>query len=458
MKTMIRTGLAALALSVASPPLLGQSALPPDSVIHAILRDRVAADDAVGIVVGLLDERGRRFVSRGLSKKEGKPLDSRTVFEIGSITKVFTGLALADMAGRGEVRLDDPVGRHLPPTVRVPTRGGREITLADLATHSSGLPRLPSNMAPSSPANPYADYTEQQLYDFLGGHELRRDIGAQYEYSNLGVGLLGHVLARVARTSYEDLVVRRIAGPLKMPDTRITLSPSMRSRAASGHDANGDSTSMWDLPTLAGAGGLRSTAEDMLSFLGAQLDPPAPLADAIRLTHARRFEAPQQRLGIGLGWHIIKPGDADIIWHNGGTGGFHSFVGFSPSRRVAVVVLTNSTRNIDDIGFHLLDARMPLQKPPAARTEVALDSTVLDRYVGEYELAPTFRIAVTREGNALFGQATGQPRFRLFAESETKFFLKVVDAQITFEREPGGRVTGLILHQNGGNVPGKKMR
>lgn len=101
---------------------------------------------------------------------------------------------------------------------------------------------------------------------------------------------------------------------------------------------------------------------------------------------------------------------------------------------------------------------MPLQKPPAARTEVALDSTVLERYVGEYELAPTFRIAVTREGNALFGQATGQPRFRLFAESETKFFLKVVDAQITFEREPDGRVTGLILHQNGGNVPGKKTR
>jgi CubicO group peptidase (beta-lactamase class C family) len=381
------------------------------------------------------------------------------VFEIGSITKVFTTAILADMVARGQVRLDDPVAQLLPATVKVPSRNGRRITLLDLATQSSGLPRLPTNFAPRDSANPYADYGDQQLYEFLSGYELPRDPGATYEYSNLGMGLLGHALARKAKMSYEQLVTRRVLGPLGMKETAIALSPALKARLVPGHGDTGQVVANWDLATLAGAGALRSTARDMLTFLAANLDSSrGPLARALHDAHVSRHAAGSPNMTIGLAWHILaSPGGRSIVWHNGGTGGYRSFIGFDAARGVGVVLLTNSSIGADDIGFHLLDASLPLRPPPAPRTEVAVDSTILGRYVGEYELAPTFHIAVTREGNGLFVQATGQPKFPIFAESDSAFFLKVVDAQITFTRDSTGTVTGLVLHQNGQHAPGRRL-
>ena len=437
-----------LALIVAAAPVraAGQ-ALPPDSTVRRILTERLSATPFRGIVVGLLDADGhRRVVAVGV------PADR--VFEIGSITKTFTASILATMTADGSVRLDDPVAKYLPATVRVPARNGRQITLLDLATQSSGLPRLPTNMVPRDSTNPYADYTVEQMYAFLSSYELPREVGETYEYSNLGVGLLGHALALKAGTSYEELVRRRILAPLGMRETAITLTPALRARLAPGHDAEGHVVPNWDLPTLAGAGALRSTVADMLTFLAANLDSSAnPLARALRQTHLSRRSAGSATMTIGLAWHILaRPGGPSIVWHNGGTGGYRSFAGFDEVRRVGVVVLTNANIGADDIGFHLLDDGLALQVPPRARTEVAVDSLVLDRYVGEYELAPTFHIVVTREGATLFIQATAQPRFPIFAESESDFFLKVVDAQITFSRD------GLVLHQNGQNLPGRKIR
>jgi CubicO group peptidase (beta-lactamase class C family) len=209
----------------------------------------------------------------------------------------------------------------------------------------------------------------------------------------------------------------------------------------------------WDLPTLAGAGALRSTALDMLTYLAANLDTTAtPLARAMRETHTPRRDA-GRNMQIGLAWHIMSRPSGNIVWHNGGTGGYRSYVGFDPVRRLGVVLLSNvGNATIDDLGFHLLDETFPLQAPPQRRTEIALDSLVLARYVGDYEVAPTFRITVTREGAQLFAQATGQSRFAIYAESDSTFFLKVVDAQITF------RADGLVLHQNGQHLPGRKVQ
>jgi len=443
---MRRLRLLLLALAVAATlPLqrpAGAQSLPPDSTVQRILNERLKSSPFRGIAVGLLDADGsRRVVAVGV------PADR--VFEIGSITKTFTASILAGMVADGSVRLDDPVAKYLPASVRVPARNGRQITLVDLATQSSGLPRMPANMAPRDSSNPYADYTVEQMYAFLSSYELPRDPGATYEYSNLGVGLLGHALALKAGTSYEELVRRRVLGPLGMRETAITLSPALRARVASGHDAEGHVVPSWDLPTLAGAGALRSTAQDMLKFLAANLDTAGPF----RLAHVSRHAAGNATMSIGLAWHILaRPGGASITWHNGGTGGYRSFIGFDAARRVGVVVLTNANIGADDIGFHLLDGSMPLQAPPKIRTAIAVDTTVLDRYVGEYELVPTFHIVVTREGPGLFIQATGQPKFPIYAESESEFFLKVVDAQITFSRD------GLILHQNGQNLPGRRIR
>ena len=164
-------------------------------------------------MVGVIEPQGRRVVAYGsLNQGDPRPLNGDTIFEIGSVTKVFTSLLLADMVQRGEVALADPVAKYLPADVKVPERGGRVITLVDLSTHTSGLPRMPSNFHPKDPANPYADYTVEQLYQFLSSYQLTRDIGSQFEYSNLGGGLLGQALARRAGMDYEALVRSRIAG------------------------------------------------------------------------------------------------------------------------------------------------------------------------------------------------------------------------------------------------------
>jgi CubicO group peptidase (beta-lactamase class C family) len=430
------------------------SQMPSDSEIRQLLVDRIDRDhQSVGIVVGVIDSSGRRIVSYGsLDKGDKRPLDGDTMFEIGSITKVFTSLLLADMVQRGEVALTDPVAKYLPPTVKMPERNGRQITLADLATHTSGLPRLPSNLKPKDPANPYADYTVDQLYQFLSGYTLTRDIGSQYEYSNLGGGLLGHVLARRAGMDYETLVRTRICDPLGMKSTGIALSADEKARFAAGHNQSLDTVAYWDLPTLAGAGALRSDANDMLTFVAANLGyVKSPLAPAMTAMLATRRPTGMPGLEIGLGWHILTKDGYEIVWHNGGTGGFRTFIGFDLKNRRGVVALSNTstTAGVDDIGRHLLDANLPLVKPAKEHKQVAVDPKLFDGYIGRYELAPNFILTITREGTQLFGQATGQPKFELFPESERDYFLKVVDAQITFETDEHGKATGLVLHQGG---------
>ena len=436
----------ALAIALQQP-----QALASDSAVRAFLVPRATAfpdsgKHGTGIVVGLLDPSGaRRVISVGV--------DSAAVFEIGSITKVFTTSILEDMVERGEVKLDDPVAKFLPRSVRLPVRGERQITLLDLATQSSGLPRMPANFSPRDPLNPYADYSVQQMYEFLSGYQLTRDIGAEYEYSNLGMGLLGHALALKAGMSYEELVRRRLLTPLGMSQTAITLTLAMRAKLAPGHNTEGTTVPNWDLPTLAGAGALRSTAGDMLTFLKANIDSTAtPFSRTLKHTQAARRGTNNPALTIGLGWHILARPAGNVVWHNGGTGGYRTFIGFDAARRVGVVVLSNRDASVDDIGFHLLDETYPLQPIPPRRMEVAVDSLVLMRYVGTYELAPSFQVAVTREAARLFVQATGQPRFPIYAESDSTFFLRVVDAQITFSP------TGLVLHQNGRDLPGRKLQ
>ncbi|HYC59303.1 MAG TPA: serine hydrolase [Thermoanaerobaculia bacterium] len=427
-----------------------------DAAIKKILADRIdARKQGVAIVVGVIEPSGRRVVAHGtLSTDDKRVPNGDTLFEIGSTTKVFTALLLADAVQRGEVKLDDPISKYLPQDVKVPERG-RAITLRDLATHTSGLPRLPANMAPKDANNPYADYTEKQLYEFLSTYELPRDAGATYEYSNLGAGLLGHVIARRAGVDYEALVRKRIATPLAMKSTAITLTDALKKRLAPGHTMQRVRTNNWDLAALAGAGGLRSTVNDLLTLLGATMRyTTSPLTPAMTSLLASRQPAAPAGTEIGLGWHITKtPSGGEIVWHNGGTGGYRAWMGFDPKTRTGVVVLANmfTGEGVDDIGRHLLDPSLRLLEAPKEREEIAVDEKVLESYVGVYQLAPNFTLTVTRDGKQLHMQATGQPKFALFASSETEFFLKVVDAQVTFETD------ALVLHQNGADMPAKRV-
>ncbi|MYA09406.1 MAG: serine hydrolase [Holophagales bacterium] len=427
------------------------ASVPDDEAIRRILVERIDEQKrSVGIVVGVVEPGGRRVVAHGqLATANPTEVDGNTVFEIGSITKAFTAILLADLAGEGVLELQTPVQRLLGPDVTVPTRNGAEITLLHLTTHGSGLPRMPDNFRPADGANPYADYTVAQLYEFLASHELGRDIGEAVEYSNLGTGLLGHALALSQETDYETLVSERLLKPLGMSDTSITLSPSQRERLAIGHSVQLRPVANWDLPTLAGAGALRSTVNDMLTFAEANLGVrESPLREEMAETHRSRrdFSAPGMR--IGLGWVIRSGHGRDLHWHNGGTGGYRSFVGFDLESQTGVVVLSNSGDSVDDLGFHLLEQGYRLVLPPAFRSAVEVDPAVFDDYVGRYQLAENVVFTVTRRGDRLFVQLTGQPSFEVFPESETKYFYRVVDAQITFGRSADGAVDHLVLHQN----------
>jgi CubicO group peptidase (beta-lactamase class C family) len=320
--------------------------------------------------------------------------------------------------------------------------------MVDLATHTSGLPRLPTNLTPADPANPYADYTVEQLYAFLSGHTLRRDVGAEYEYSNYGFGLLGQLLATSVGMTYEELVTTHLTRALAMTDTRITLTPDMHTRLAGGH-VGILATSSWDIPTLAGAGALRSTAADMVQFLRANMGlVDTPLLQAMQTSHEPRHPAGSEALHIGLGWHILIRDGRHLVWHNGGTGGYRSFAGFRRDQHRGVVVLTNSNRSADDIGYHLLDSTMPIEE---LRAPVDIDPAVLARYAGIYRLTPRMAFDVSEENGALFVQLTGQPRFPVYPSSETEFFYTVVDAQLSFVVE-AGNVVAMVLHQNGRDV------
>ncbi len=426
--------------------------------VDALVQPLLESETAVGLAIGLVDGGKTHTFGYGkVSAASGKTPDERTVFEIGSVTKTFTSLALADMVRRKLVALDDPVGKWLPPSVKMPQRGDRPITLADLATHTSGLPRLPRNLIPQitrNPDNPYAAYTVQQLYEALPTCPLENAPGARYAYSNLGAGLLGHVLARRDGVGYEELIKTRICRPLGMEETQIALSGPLEARFAQGHNIDGIPVAAWDIPTLAGAGALRSTVHDMLLWVSANLGlRPSPLAEAIETTHVPRHDASFAPQRIALGWHF-NPKIA-VHWHNGQTGGFHSYVAFHKERKIGVVVLSNTaTGTVDRLGDQILVLLLgkPVE-PLKLRKPARLEPGVLDRYVGQFELLPGQVFSVTREGDRLMVQLTGQPGLRVVAESETEFFYRVVDARITFVKDDDGKFNKLILHQHGLALP-----
>lgn len=469
------TGLiAAAALAIAmsaraqpapAPPQAGWTT-PSNEEIRRILAERIDQQhDGVGIVVGVIDAKGRRYVAYGARDKgDARPLDESTIFEIGSMTKVFTSLVLSEMVADHEVALDDPVAKYLPPGTKVPERGGRRITLVDLSTHTSGLPRMPNNFHPKDPGNPYADYSEDQFLGFLAGYTLTRDIGAQYEYSNYGASLLGQALSRRAGLGYEALVKRRITQPLGMKDTTVTLTPALQARLAPGHSERLQPVANWDLPTFAGAGALRSDAKDVLTFLSAELGYrktalAAPMAAQLDVRRPTRTPA----MTVALAWHILAtPGRDAVIWHNGGTGGYRTFMGFDPRTRVGVVVLTNAatSRGGDDIGFHLLTGQplAPPPKPPAEHHAIAFDAKAFDALVGVYQLAPNATVTISREGDHGFALVTGQPAaVEIFPEAEDQYFMKVAPAQLSFQRKTGEKASTVVLHLNGAVVSASRV-
>lgn len=557
------------------PIAQAQKGIPMD--VKENIKTRVDNGTNTGIVIGLIDSDGTHFYSYGVKSLDGKePVDEHSVFEIGSISKTFTGILLADLVVKGEVKLDDPLQKYLPEGVTAPTRNGKAIQLVQLSNHTSALPVMPTNFHPANPANPFADYTEKALFEFLNTYELPRDIGASYEYSNYAAGLLGQVLAAKQNLTYEALMVNVIAEPLGLKNTCITFTPQMKKNLAMGH-SRGQEVENWDIPTLAGAGAIRSTVVDMLQYVTANMGKTkSSLYPAMQLSHQNTRKEGSKPM-VGLGWHLMPIGDQEIVWHNGGTGGYRTFAGFINGGEKGVVVLSNSNVSVDDIGVHLLNPASPLQEiktsigvkirsiidskgmetginayrelkknqadkfefaenelntlgyqylnegeiekaiavfqlnveayPSAFNVydsmgeaylkkgdkekaitlykkavelnpaheegiaklkelgadigdlvkEVIIADQVLETYVGKYELMPGFVLTITKAGNQMKAQATGQPEFPIFPKTENVFYFKVVPAQLTFNKNGDGEIERVTLLQGGQEIVGKRV-
>lgn len=330
----------------------------PDDVTQNIQK-RIEYGLNGAIAIGVIDQDGIRYYNFGSRNSSGAEVNEHSIFEIGSISKTFTATLLADQVLHGELAVDDPVNGLLPNGHRVPVLGNQQITLGHLSDHTSGLPRMPLNFSPVNPNNPFADYTDSQMYEFLSGYTPIREVGAEFEYSNLAVGLLGHALSLHAGKSYEELLREVITVPLGMNETKITFDEQMKNNLAVGQDEFGLSTENWDFTTLAGAGAIRSSTSDMMKYLSAQLGiTQTPLKPVLELTQQKRHEnypvrAGDDPVGMGLGWIIASKGESDNHWHNGGTGGYRTYICFNKSMQKGVVVLATGD-DPSDIGAYLM--------------------------------------------------------------------------------------------------------
>ena len=444
------------------------SVLRSDAEIRKILAERVGAqENNIGIIAGVIEPQGRRIIAYGhRNAGDPRPLDGDTVFEIGSVTKVFTALLLADMVAKSGVALADPVAKYLPSDVKAPERNGHSITLVDLAAHTSGLPFMPENAPPLN--DPAAEkYSAADLKRYVARYQLTRDIGAEWDYSNVGYWLLSEALSSRAGMDYETLVRTRVIAPLKLANTDFALSPKMKANLAAGHDgALQPAPVVSTLPiysVMPAAGGLYSTANDLLKLLSVAMGyVRSPLAPAMVTTVSTRRPIGGDN-EQALGWAVIGKGDDQVIFQDGGTYGCASSMAWDPKKRVGVVVLSNQVGSVGDIARHLLRPNIPLAKSMNTKhTEIAIDSALLDKYAGRYEAQGEGIFIVAREGDFLTIESPaewGLPKLRIRPETPRDFFATELPLRVTFRVDNDERVNGLLIYPPRGQkaVPASRL-
>ena len=327
---------------------------PLDQVVDSATRPYMSLLPTTGLSIGILKNGKLFYYGYGeTAKGNGQLPDEHTIYEIGSITKTFTSLLFANAIEQDRVKLDDPVSKYFPDSIPVLAFEGTAVTLKTLSNHSSGIPRMPTNFHPKDNENPYQDYSVQDLYGFYKTLKLSRKPGSQFEYSNLGGATLGIILEKVYKKSYQDLFIETICDPLGMNDTREFIRKNDSTRFAKGYTQEGKYNSPWDFEAMAPAGSIRSTAADLLIYANANLgESPKSLEKAIQLTHVPTFTDGTNK--IALGWLYIKPGKDEVLFHNGGTGGFRSYLAVNLDKKFAVVVLSNTSIGVEEVGNYIM--------------------------------------------------------------------------------------------------------
>lgn len=434
--------------------LAGQTAFADsNNEINNLLKERVDKKYNSAIVVAVIDKNGTQFYNAGTATK----LDQNTLFPIASITKVFTTLLLAQGVENGTYKLNDPAQKYLP-KLKLPKFNGKEITLEQLATHTSGLP---TQLNSENDSDPYLNLTQQNFDDFLNSSHLETEPGKHYAYSNIGIGLLGDIISLHENTAYATLIKNQITKPLTMNATEIFSSPPQQ--IITGYDAADAPVTPYHFPILQAAGAMYSTAADLAKFVAANAGlTKTNLYPAMQLAHkpqhsenitVKNFDYPGvEQLDIGLGWNIDR--HYHLVWKNGNMPGYSSFIGFDPKTQRGVVILAN-TGNVtytDNLAIHILNSQIPLLP---LYQETSINPDLLKQYAGIYLASDGSYYHFTAEGNHLktqhFATAQGSPFFNIYPSSKNQFFGKVSDSVFTFKKQQQG-LMGFTLVEGGKEI------
>lgn len=417
-------------------------ASPWSEKVHAEMARKVAKHFAnntqVGIMVGVFHEGETQFWAFGERVKGSRELPTAdTFFEMGSITKTFTATLLARETLEGRVRLETKV-KSLWRELEGSDAG--EITLEQLASHTSGLPRMPDNFPAADPENPYADYTDALLLAYLQGFKQERPGPYKHDYSNLGFGLLGYLLStKLHGQAYADYLRANLTGPLGLRDTKTALLPADRARAAQGYDSFFKRVPFWDLGSVEGAGVLKTTIRELLGWATFNMaEGDSLLSRAAALAQQPRVDSSDgPDVKVGLAWESLKLGDYDVITHGGATGGYRANLLFDKKKRVAAVILSNTE----------LGARCVLAPVFGNECEVEewaqVDPSRQAPFLGSYfsdEIKTTATISLAEGVLAL--QLPEQPLIRLFPMSETFYKITVAKAEVRFSDGTFGLTQG----------------
>jgi D-alanyl-D-alanine-carboxypeptidase/D-alanyl-D-alanine-endopeptidase len=373
-----------------------------------------------------------------------------SLFQIGTITKTFTSLLLADAVLSGKVTLDTPIGEILGTLGVEPNNPS--ITLLDLATHTSGLPRRPDNLRASNKLDPYRYYDEARLHSFLQNHQPISTPGERFGYSSIGISLLGYLISVVQGESYANLIRTKITGPLGMRSTFVDLNKESQQRILPGHNNLYSQVPDWQLQTMAPALGIYSTLDDMVTFVQANLAAPeGNLGERLALAKKSHRNTNSTGSSVGFGWMIREYDDQRVYWHNGIVAGHRGFVGYMDGFETGAVVLSNAVfSEVDVLGAHLLSTDVTLP-------EIADDEGGdYHDYLGIYHVKTALSFKITADSHDLYWQATDQPRSKLESSSEDVFMVTDSDIRISFQRGKRGDVVAIELWENEAVLKGKK--
>ena len=436
---------------VAATQEAAQAKAPDAARLEQIVESYVKSGQFMGTV--LVSEDGHMVMDQGYGDADLEwqiPNSPEAKFRLGSMTKQFTSACILLLEERGKLNTDDLVKKYLPDA----PAAWDKITIYNLLTHTSGIPNFTS--FPDYHATEWKATTPAELVARFENKPLDFEPGAKFSYSNSNYVLLGYLLEKISGESYQKFLEENIFDPLEMKDSGYDSNTAIILHRASGYTpgANGPENAGYiDMSIPFSAGALYSTTHDLLKWEEALFG-----GKVLSAAELKKMTTPyKDNYACGLEVQMIS--GHPRIWHNGGIEGFNTDLSYFPDEKLTVIVLANLNGGAADaIGEDLGDVGLGVKVVlPSERKEISLPAAALQPYVGTYQIAPTFSITITLEGDQLMAQATNQPKFPLFAESPTEFFLKVVDAQVEFVKNDQGKVAYLILHQNGQNIQGMKQ-